>query len=131
MGGAIIKLLKNLKFRRQITMKKKLVLSVAIVLLVVMIATVCVACTPSQKSVIKKFESKGYKLIVGDAEAKVVNLTKVESLTSVKSITITWYENEEDAKKTEEAFKSEDGKQFMKRKGNAIAIGDEDSIKLF
>ena len=111
-------------------MKKKLILSVALVLLVVMIATVFAACTPSQKSVINKFENKDYKLIIGDADSKIVTLTKAESLTSFKTITITWYDNEEDAKKVEETFKSDD-KNFLKRKGNAVAIGDEESVKMF
>ena len=111
-------------------MKKKIILSVVLVLLVVMLATVFAACTPSQKSVINKFENKDYKLVLGDENSKIVTLTKVESLTSIKTITITWYDNEEDAKKIEEAFKSDD-KNFLKRKGNAVAIGDEASIKMF
>ncbi len=44
-------------------MKKKVVLSVAVVLLVVMVAVMLVACTPSQKSIIKKFEDNGYAVI--------------------------------------------------------------------
>ncbi|MDE6210629.1 MAG: hypothetical protein K2O31_00945 [Clostridia bacterium] len=114
-------------------MKKKVVLSVAVVLLVVMVAVMCVACTPSQKSVIKKFENKDYKLIAGDADSKVVNLTKAESLTSIKTITITWYDNEDDAKDAYEASIKLPGQseKTVKRKGNAVAIGDEDSIKIF
>ena len=112
-------------------MKKKVVLSVAVVVLVVMVAVMCVACTPTQKSVINKFTSdkNGYKLILGDENASVVTLSK--SLTV--SITITWYDNEDDAKKAYDVgvkapLQSE---KTVKRKGNAVAIGDEASIKLF
>ncbi len=114
-------------------MKKKVILSVAVVLLVVMVAVMCVACTPSQKSVINKFRNKDYKLIVGDEDAKLVTLTKAESLTSIKTITITWFESEDEAK---EAYNNAiklpaNSEKTVKRKGNAVAVGDEDSIKLF
>ena len=112
-------------------MKKKVVLSVAVVLLVVMVAVMCVACTPSQKSVINKFKNKDYKLLLGDENSKVVTLTKAESLTSIKEITITWYDNEDDAKKAEEAALKLGSKETVKRKGNAVATGDKDSIKIF
>lgn len=112
-------------------MKKKVFLSVAVVLLVVMVAAMLVACTPSQKSVIKKFEGKDYKLIAGSEDSKVVNLTKVESLTSAKTITITWYDNEDDAKEAYDAALKLGSKETVKRKGNAVAVGDKDSIKIF
>ncbi|MDE7071720.1 MAG: hypothetical protein K2O86_07070 [Clostridia bacterium] len=114
-------------------MKKKVVLSVAVVLLVVMVAVMCVACTPSQKSVINKFKKNEYTLFAGDENSDVVILTKAESLTSIKQITITWFENEDKAK---EAYNNSIklpgySEKNVKRKGNAVAVGDEDSIKLF
>lgn len=105
-------------------MKKKIILSVALVLLIVMIATIFAACTPSVDSVAKKFENKDYKVTKTE---KVIVATK---LLEGKAIEITWYDSEEDAKKIEEAFKGDDNKT-IKRKGAAVAIGDADSIKLF
>ena len=114
-------------------MKKKVVLTVAVVLLVVMVASLCVACTPSQKSVINKFKNKEYELILGDENSAVVKLSKAESLTSYKTITITWYDNEEDAKAAYDAAVKAplQSEKTVKRKGNAVAVGDEDSIKIF
>lgn len=108
-------------------MKKKVVLSVAVVLLVVMVAVMCVACTPSQKSVIEKFEKEGY-IVVGGEDSKVIGATKI-----TKNIEITWYDNEDDAKKAYEISIKLPGtsEKNVKRKGNAVAVGDEESIKLF
>ena len=114
-------------------MKKKVVLSVAVVLLVVMVAVMCVACTPSQKSVINKYRNKDYKVLSGDENSRVVVLTKSESLTSLKKVTITWYDNEDDAKSAYETAIKIPGytEKNAKRKGNAVAVGDEDSVKIF
>lgn len=106
-------------------MKKKVVLSVAVVLLVVMVAVMLVACTPSQKSIIKKFEDNGYAVIGGE-DSKMITCTKI-----TESIIITWYDNEDDAKKVVDTFNSENGKKFIARKGCAVAVGTEGAIKLF
>ena len=106
-------------------MKKKVVLSVAVVLLVVMIAVMCAACTPTQKSVIKKFEKNGYA-VVGDENSKVINCTKVSEL---QNVTITWYDNEDDAKAAETLANK--GVLKVKRKGNAVAVGTQSAIDLF
>ena len=106
-------------------MKKKVVLSVAVVLLVVMVAIMCVACTPTQKSVIKKFEDEGYA-VIGKEDSKVITCTKLTN-----TIIITWYDNEDDAKEIVSNFNSENGKKYIARKGCAVAIGDEASIKIF
>ena len=103
-------------------MKKKVVLSVAVVLLVVMVAVMLVACTPSQKSIIKKFEDNGYAVIGGE-DSKMITCTKI-----TESIIITWYDNEDDAKKIVDTFNS---KKFIARKGCAVAVGTEGAIKLF
>lgn len=108
-------------------MKKKVVLSVAVVLLIVMVAVMCVACTPTQKSVIKKFENKDYK-VVGNEDSKVINCTK---LSDAQSIIITWYDNEDDAKKAEELALKTNSKETVKRKGNAVGVGTKDAVKLF
>ncbi|MDE6474528.1 MAG: hypothetical protein K2L70_05450 [Clostridia bacterium] len=106
-------------------MKKKVVLSVAVVLLVVMVAVMCVACTPSQKSVIDKFKGEEY-LVVGGETAKVITATKVG-----RKIVITWFDNEDDAKEAYDAALKLGTKETVKRKGNAVAVGDADSIKIF
>ena len=110
-------------------MKKKVVLSVAVVLLVVMVAVMCVACTPTQKSVMKKFEDKGYT-VVGKEDSKVINCTKI-SLSDPQSITITWFDNEDDAKEAYDLALEAGSKETVKRKGNAVAVGTKDAIKLF
>ncbi|MDE5756510.1 MAG: hypothetical protein K2I23_05400 [Clostridia bacterium] len=110
-------------------MKKKVVLSVAVVLLVVMVAVMCVACTPTQKSVMKKFEDKGYT-VVGKEDSKVISCTKV-SLSDPQSIIITWFDNEDDAKDAYEAALEAGSKETVKRKGNAVAVGTKDAVKLF
>lgn len=110
-------------------MKKKVFLSVAVVLLVVMVAAMLVACTPSQKSVIKKFEDKGYT-VVGGEESKVINCTKV-SLSDPQNVTITWFDNEDDAKEAYDAALKLGTKETVKRKGNAVAVGTKDAVALF
>ena len=105
-------------------MKKKVVLSVAVVLLVVMVAVMLVACTPSQKSIIKKFEDNGYAVIGGE-DSKMITCTKI-----TESIIITWYDNEDDAKKIVDTFNSENGKKIIARNGCAVAVVTEVAIKL-
>ncbi len=86
-------------------MKKKIILSVALVLLVVMVATVCVACTPSVDSVAKKFENKDYT-ITTKTEKSLIAVKKGEdggiigSIVDSKNIEIIWYDDEESAKKS-------------------------------
>lgn len=114
-------------------MKKKVVLSVAVVLLVVMVAIACVACTPSIDSVEKKFQKKDY-----ETYAKTDNtLTMVKKgkglATIIPDIIITWYENEDKAKDAYDAAVKAPGasEKTVKRKGNAVANGNEDAIKIF
>ncbi|MDE7348953.1 MAG: hypothetical protein K2N53_04760, partial [Clostridia bacterium] len=84
-------------------------------------------CTPSQKSMIKKFEDNGY-IVVGGEDSKIINCTKVSEL---QNITITWFDNEDDAKEFVSAFNSDNGKKFIARKGCAVAVGTEAAVKLF
>ncbi len=117
-------------------MKKKIILSVALVLLVVMVATVCVACTPSVDSVAKKFENKDYT-ITTKTEKSLIAVKKGEdggiigTIVDSKNIEIIWYDDEESAKKAYDAAVKLLGEKRAKIKGNAVATGDEDSIKLF
>ncbi|MDE5990310.1 MAG: hypothetical protein K2H36_01865 [Clostridia bacterium] len=115
-------------------MKKKIILSVALVLLVVMIATICVACTPSVDSVAKKFEKNEYS--VTKTENSVVAVKKGEggglnTILGAKEISIVWYEDEETAQKAYDAKVTLLGEKCVKKKGTAVASGDEDSVKLF
>ncbi|MDE6614829.1 MAG: hypothetical protein K2K24_04905 [Clostridia bacterium] len=109
-------------------MKKKIFLSIALVLLVVMIATVCVACKPSIDNVAKKFESKEYKV---DKSENSVVAVKINENGSDRSINIDWYDDEDLAKAAYEKAVAIEGDKRVKRKGNAVAVGDEESIKIF
>ena len=116
-------------------MKKKIVLSVAVVLLVVMIATICVACTPSIDSVKKKFENKEYE-VTKPTENSLVAVKKGEggglnTVLGAKKITIVWYDDEESAQKAYDAAVALLGEKCAKKKGTAVASGDEDSVKIF
>ncbi len=115
-------------------MKKKIVLSVAVVLLVVMVAAICVACTPSIDSVEKKFNKNDYKTVTKTENS--LSLTKFsDSLIPVPEsiIAIVWYENEEKAKEAYDIAIKLPGasEKTVKRKGNAVATGDEAALKLF
>ena len=113
-------------------MKKKVVLSVAVVLLVVMVAAICVACTPSMDSVEKKFQNKGYKTFAQtDNTLTMTKFTDAIIPTPESSITIVWYENEDKAKEAYEAKLKVGSEDTVKRKGNAVATGDKDAIKIF
>ncbi len=110
-------------------MKKKLILSVAVVLLVVMVATICVACTPSVDSVAKKFEKKDYEVIKTDNSVTAVK--KGDGLLDGYRIVIVWCDSDESADKLYETNKKLYGEKGVARKGNVVAGGDEDSIKIF
>lgn len=109
-------------------MKKKIILSIALVLVIVMIATVCVACTPSVDSVAKKFTDKEYKVTKED---KRVNAVKIYEGEADRSIDVVWYDDENTAKDAYDNAVAIEGEKRVKRKGNAVAIGDEASLKLF
>ncbi|MBD5100484.1 MAG: hypothetical protein HDT29_04345 [Clostridiales bacterium] len=116
-------------------MKKKIILSVALVLLVVMIATLCVACTPSVDSVANKYDKKGYDVTKTE---KTVSAAKagdegglIGAIVNSKAVTITWYDTEEDAQKAYDTAVALFGEKGAKKKGTAVAVGDEDSLKIF
>lgn len=121
-------------------MKKKVVLSVAVVLLVVMVAAMCVACTPNADSLTKKLEKKDYKVVNNPILGKDMEKAIVAS-NGEEMLYVTWYKTSDAAK---EAYdKAKDGKEDMKqlfskdvefkvaKKGNAVAVGTKNAIKLF
>ena len=113
---------------------KKFITVTSIVVLAIVLATMLMACTPSEDSLKKKYEEEGYIVVSGaaddipgydaeDAEIKYVLVaTKV-----VKNVVIVCFGNSDDAKACYDEIKG-DG---VKKKGNAIAIGDEESLELF
>ncbi len=108
-------------------MKKKVFLSVAIVVLAVMLVSVFVACTPSQEKVDEKFKEEGYVGVatsLGDYKGSIY--TKI-----TETITVFWFENSDDAKAAYEDLKSDDSKKNLCKKGNAIAFGTEGAIEIF
>lgn len=108
-------------------MKKKVFLSVAIVVLAVMLVSVFVACTPSQEKVDEKFKEEGYVGIATSlGEYKGSVYTKL-----TESITVFWFENSEDANEAYDELKSDDSKKNLCKRGKAIAFGTEGAIDLF
>lgn len=115
-------------------MKKKLVISVAAVVLVVMLAMMCAACTPGMDSVEKKFKNKDYKTTVKtDDSLTMVKYSDALVPLPESSVTIIWYENEDKAKEAYELAIKLPGmsEKNAKRKGNAVASGDADAVKIF
>ena len=131
-------------------MKKKVVLSVAVVLLLVMVTAMCVACTPNADKIEKKLKENGYTVQVADATDKQTEETgatkglmankKEFSLSALMpDLTITWYKDSKSAKKAYEDAKKglEEAKDLtgtnvyqVKRKGNAVMMGTEEALKL-
>ncbi len=136
-------------------MKKKLVLSISIVLLLVLAVIACVACTPNADSAQKKLEGKGYEVEVievsSDSEDIITStyaqmgVTKVlrASKSEEEFLTILWFSDSDklnDAyKKAEEeieelkGYYEEAGKTFnvkLVKKGKAIIQGTANAVKL-
>ena len=108
-------------------MKKKVFLSVAVVLLVVMVAAMLVACTPSVSSVDKKYKKAEYEggavTIDGHSAA---NYTK-----GLNNVTIIWFDSEDDAKEYAEVQTKILGEKRVSRKGKAVATGTTDAVAIF
>ena len=130
-------------------MKKKVVLSVAVVLLLVMVTAMCVACTPNADKLKDKLEDKGYKVSVNDATEKqkeetgvtkslVANKKEISLSALMPDLTVTWYKDSKSAKKAYDKakdgldeFNSSMGTKFVvKKKGNAVVLGTEEAAKL-
>lgn len=113
---------------------KKFITITSIVVLAVVLATMLMACTPSEESLTKKYKEEGYLVVSGGADdipgydAKEADIKYVLIATKVlKNVVIVCFGNSEDAKACYEEIKGDN----VKKKGNAIAIGDEESLKLF
>ena len=139
-------------------MKKKLVLSVSVVLLLVMVALACVACTPSSDSVKKKLETEGYTVVVVEISSnlfddiegvdyKEMGVTKLLSATNTKNdeyVMILWFtdskklnEAYDEAKKEldelKEYYEENEEEEFnlkLVKKGKALIQGTESAVKL-
>lgn len=114
---------------------KKFVAVTSIVVLAVVLATMLMACTPSEESLTKKYKEAEYLVVSGSADdipgydAKDADIKYVLVATKVvKNVVIVCFGNSEDAKACYDELK--DSKN-VKKKGNAIAIGDEESLELF
>ena len=126
-------------------MKKKLVFSVSVVLLLVMVVLSCVACTPNANITKKKLEKKGF-------EVEVVNVTDESELGLIKFlqafkgedeyVIIYWFSNHNklnDAyKEAERIFdewkaQCEEGEVFeleLVKKGKSIIQGTKAAVKI-
>ena len=122
-------------------MKKKVVLSVAVVLLVVMVAVMCAACTPNSDKLKTKLEDKGYTVTVNNSVSGNSDATKQLMATNLKEkegVTVTWFKDSKTAKKYYED--ANDNKGTFKllygddvkivKKGNAVVVGTENAVKL-
>lgn len=125
---------------------KKFVLVTSIVVLAVVMATMFMACTPSEESLTKKYEENGYAVAsVSQDKVETVFGIKFEENAQIqyvllatkliKNVAVICFENSEDAKKFYESVKPEnnDGVLKVSKKGNAIALAlnDEEGLKLF
>ncbi len=108
-------------------MKKKIILSVAIIVLAVMLVSVFVACTPDKDKVDEKFKEEGY---IG-TNVTVSGYTGALYTKITETITIIWFENDDDAKEAYEELKSDDSKDNLCKRGKAIAFGSEGAIEIF
>lgn len=113
---------------------KKFVAITSIVVLAVVLATMLMACTPSEESLTKKYKEADYIVISGGADdipgydAEDADIKYVLIATKItENVVIVCFGNSDDAKACYEEIKG-DG---VKKKGNAIAIGSEEALKLF
>ena len=121
-------------------MKKKVVLSVAVVLLVVMVAVMCVACTPNPDNLKSKVKEKGYVTI----PSGILSLSKdiTDSLAASNGeevLVVIWYKDSDTCKSAYE--KAQDNKDLVKdffgdkefkvvKRGTAVCYGTKEAIKL-
>ena len=115
-------------------MKKKVFLSVAIVVLAVMLVSVFVACTPSVDKVDEKFKEEKYLGGAVESEDAIAGMTGAAVYTKVlegEMITIWWFESSDDAKAAYEDAKSDGSKKNLCKRGKPIAFGTEGAIDLF
>lgn len=115
-------------------MKKKVFLSVAIVVLAVMLVSVFVACTPSVDKVDEKFKEEKYLGVAVETDESIAGMTGAAGYTKIlegEMITIWWFESSDDAKAAYEDAKNDKTKENVCKKGNAVAFGTEGAIEIF
>ena len=132
-------------------MKKKVVLSVAVVVLVVMVAMMCAACTPNSDKLKEKFEKNDYVVTVitsktalamyGENVEKVLTATPkstgILDINVIPDVIVVWYTDsntaKEQYKKAQDNLKEagDDAKDYkVVKKGNVVASGKKDAVKL-
>ena len=114
-------------------MKKKVVLSVAVGLLLVMVAALCVACTPNSDKVKEKLEKKDYAVIVTEINADGLEKTLIATKGLDEAVTIGWFSDskkrDEAYKEAKEQYKDNDNMKVVK-KGKAVIVGTKNAVKL-
>lgn len=121
---------------------KKFVAITAVVVLAVVLATMLMACTPSEDSLRKKYEKEGYTVAsIGADEADTdaeIKYAFIATKNIVETVTVICFANSDDAKKyydeakaTIEKLGSIGNAMEAKKSGNAVAVGTAEAVKIF
>ena len=122
---------------------KKFITVTSIIVLAVVLATMLMACTPSEESLKKKYENAEYTVVSINFD-EVLELIGVEveentvkyamkATKGLASVNIVCFGDSDTAKEVYESVEKIFGEK-CKKKGNAIAFGlaaNEDALKLF
>ncbi len=128
-------------------MKKKIAVVAVALCLVIALVALC-ACTPKLDKLKEKYKAEGYAVTDLSADGFDIEDAKIEyAFTAIKGgeglniisggqmINVVCFGSSEDAKtyyeKAKEAAKESHIKVTVKKKGNAIASGTEEAMKLF
>ena len=128
-------------------MKKKIAVVAVALCLVIALVALC-ACTPKLDKLKEKYKAEGYAVTDLSADGFDIKDAKIEyAFTAIKGgeglniisggkmINVVCFGSSEDAKtyyeKAKEAAKESSVKVTVKKKGNAIASGTEEAMKLF
>ncbi len=128
-------------------MKKKIAVVAVALCLVIALVALC-ACTPKLDKLKEKYKAEGYAVTDLSADGFDIKDAKIEyAFTAIKGgeglniisggqmISVVCFGSSEDAKtyyeKAKEAAKESSVKVTVKKKGNAIASGTEEAMKLF
>ncbi len=128
-------------------MKKKIAVVAVALCLVIALVALC-ACTPKLDKLKEKYKAEGYAVTDLSADGFDIKDAKIEyAFTAIKGgeglniisggqmINVVCFGSSEDAKtyyeKAKEAAKESHIKVTVKKKGNAIASGTEEAMKLF
>ncbi len=127
-------------------MKKKIAVVAVALCLVIALVALC-ACTPKLDKLKEKYKAEGYAVTDLSADGFDIKDAKIEyAFTAIKGgeglniisggqmISVVCFGSSEDAKtyyeKAKEAAKESSVKVTVKKKGNAIASGTEEAMKL-